>query len=351
MITPFGLRHIWLMRELQSASIELDLKNALLEEPTTPLRAALRGYFLKSSAGVFTYVLRASDRAGSFCGFAQARAHRSGLAWKVVRMAPVLDHSEDAATIWYRLLLHLCIAAGERRVQRLFARLPEGSAAEDVFRQASFVAYCHEQVFRRPPRRTEGETLPRQENGETSPGKRTAGQLGPRMQPVQPEDRLDVRRLWCRVTPRPVLQAEGSDDLGGSSPSFEPPFSDAERSYVLRSYGGEILGYVYILPRPRGVWLRLMVQPDAGDSVAEMLGHALAALEDHPRPIYCAVREYEGGMQAALEERGFTPIDTYCLLVKHTTVRVKEPRRKLVPALEKRVEVTPTVSRSEAGDH
>jgi len=52
-----------------------------------------------------------------------------------------------------------------------------------------------------------------------------------------------------------------------------------------------------------------------------------------------------------LEERGFTPIDTYSLLVKHTTVRVKEPRRKLLPALEKRVEVTPTVSRSETGDH
>jgi hypothetical protein len=341
-ITPFGLRHIWLMRELQSASIELDLQSVLLEEPATPLRAALRGYFLKSSAGVFTYVLRASDRAGSFCGFAQARAHRSGLAWKVVRMAPVLDHSEDAATIWYRLLLHLCIAAGERRVQRLFARLPEGSAAEDVFRQASFVAYCHEQVFRRPPRR---------KNGETLPGKRATGQLGLRMQPVQPEDGLDVRRLWCRVTPRPVLQAEGADDPGGGSPSFEPPSSDAEQSYVLRSHGGEIWGYVYILPRPRGVWLRLMVQPDAGDSVAEMLGHALATLEDHPRPIYCAVREYEGGMQAALEERGFAPIDTYSLLVKHTTVRVKEPRRKLVPALEKRVEVTPTVSRSESGDH
>jgi hypothetical protein len=386
-ITPFGLRHIWLMRELQSSSIQLDLKSALLEEPTTPLRVALRGYFLKSSAGVFTYVLRASDRTGRFFGFAQARAHRSGLAWEIVRMAPVLDHFEDAATIWYRLLLHLCIAAGEWRVQRLFARLPEGSAAEDVFRQASFVAYCHEQVFRREPRPKDGETWPRpkdgetwprpkdgetwprpkngetwprpkngetwprQENGETSPGKRAARQLGLRMQAVQPEDSLDLRRLWCRVTPRPVLQAEGSDELGGSSPLFEPPLSDTEQSYVVRSHDGETRGYVCILPRARGVWLRVMVQPDTGDSVAEMLTHALVALQDHARPIYCAVREYEGGMQAALEERGFTPIDTYSLLVKHTTVRVKEPRRKLVPALEKRVEVTPTVSRSEAGDH
>jgi hypothetical protein len=32
--------------------------------------------------------------------------------------------------------------------------------------------------------------------------------------------------------------------------------------------------------------------------------------------------------------------------VKHTTVQVKEARRKLVPALEKRAEVAPTVSHS-----
>jgi len=340
-ITPFGLRHIRLMRELQGTCMELDLKSALLEEPASPLRAALRGYFLRSSSGIFTYFLRASDRAKSLCGFAQAReqcpavpwaGQRSGLAWEVVRMAPALDHSEDAATIWYRLLLHLCIAAGERQVQRLFARLPEASAAEDVFRQASFVAYCHEQVFRRPPRRTDGEGV---------------GQLSPRIQPVRAEDGWDVRRLWYKVTPRTVLQAEELDDRRRNSLLFEAPFLDAEQGHVLRSHSGEIWGYLHILLGPRGAWLRLMVHPDADDSAAEMLGHALAVLANHPRPIYCAVREYEGGMQAVLEQQGFTPVDTYSLLVKHTTVRVREPRRKLVPGLEKRVEVAPTVSRSE----
>jgi hypothetical protein len=331
-ITPFGLRHIWLMRELQSASAEFDLRGALLGGPATPLQTALRGYFLKSRSGVFTYVLRVSDRAPSPCGFAQARADQSGLAWNVVRLAPVLDHSEDAATVWYRLLLHLCIAAGERRVQRLLVCLPEGSAEEDVFRQASFVAYCHEQVFWRQPAKG-------------------AGRLSPRMLPLQSEDCLDVRRLWYRVTPRPVLQAEQSEDPASASLLVETTFSDAERRYVLRSHGGEIWGYLHTLVRPRGAWLRLMVHPDAGDSTAEILGHALAVLEDRPQPLYCAVREYEGGIKAVLEDQGFAPGDAYSLLVKHTTVRVTEPRPKLVPALEKRVEVAPTVSRSETGDH
>ena len=100
MITPFGFRHIGLVRELQSACVQLDPKNALLEEPPTALHAAIRGYLLRSSSGVFTYVLRSFERTKSGCGFAQARAGQAGPAWKVERMAPVLTQSEDAATIW-----------------------------------------------------------------------------------------------------------------------------------------------------------------------------------------------------------------------------------------------------------
>jgi hypothetical protein len=319
------------MRELQSARVELDLKSALLEEPDTPLGAALRGYFLKSNSSVFTYVLRASDHPKRLCGFAQARSDQSGLAWRVVRIAPLLDHSEHAATIWYRLLLHLCIVAGERQVQRLFACLVEGSAAEDVFRQASFVAYCHEQVFCRSTSGAEA-------------------RLSPRLRSVRSEDGLDVRRLWHRITPRPVLQAEGLDSTPGHSLLFETVGSGAEQGYVLRGDGREIWGYLHVSSRPRGVWLRLMVHPDARNASAEMLEHALAVLENHPQPIYCAVREYEGGLQAVLEDRGFAAIDAYSLLVKHTTVRVRQPLRKLVPALKKGAEIAPTVSRSEAGD-
>jgi hypothetical protein len=336
-ITPFGLRHVGLVRELQGACTELDLKSGL-EKSASPLRGALRGYFLGARAGVYTYILRTSDHAQGQSGFVQARAQhplvplveRSMPAWKVVTMAPLLDESEDAATVWYRLLLHLCIAAGERGVPRLFACLPECSAAEDVFRQATFVVYCHQQVYWR----ANGQGL---------------GQPSERVRQATLDDSLDVRWLWHRVTPRTVQQAEERENSRAGGVSTEVPASDAERHFVLRGNRDQLQGCLCMLVRPRGVWLRLIVDADAGDT-AQVLDHGLAAVEDRSRPIYCAVRDYEGGTRALLKDRGFTPGDRYSLLVKHTTVRVREPLRKLVPALEKGAEVTPSVSRSEPAE-
>jgi hypothetical protein len=329
-ITPFGLRHIGLMRELQSTSVLLDPKSALLETPPTPLRTALRGYVLKSS-GTFTYVLHAPDDAATWRGFVQAQACKSGPAWKIARMAPALDSSEDAATIWYRLLLHVCIAAGERHLQRLFVRLPQDSPAEEVFKQASFALYCHERVFECT------ENIAR-------------GELSDRMRPVRPEDQRDVQRLYQRVTPRPVAHAEQPGDTRNGSSSLEMPAPGSLQGYVLYGQNGEIAGYLQVATGPRGSWLRLVAQPDRRDGVAEMLDHALAVLGDGPcRPLYCTVREYEGGIQALLEERGFAFVDACSLMVKHTTVHVREAHRKLVPALEKRAGVAPTVSHSESG--
>ncbi|MBM4429082.1 MAG: hypothetical protein FJ026_01870 [Chloroflexi bacterium] len=358
MITPFGLRHIGLMYKLQGVSLTFEPKSALLEQPVTPLRTALRGYFLQSAAGAFTYVLRAADHGAEWrglvlrpapAGFAQARAQKTGWAWNIVRMAPVLDHAEDAATIWYRLLLHLCIAAGERQVQRLFAALPQDSWAEEVFRQASFAVYCHEQIW-------------------ALASVQGLGRLSARVRPMLPVDRWDVQRLCHRVTPRLVLQAEeptgtpsrASGDGARAGPVPLEGSSETAPGHVLRTAGNELGGYLHVLTRPRGTWLRLLVNPEAGDVRGELLDHALFLLSDQPQqPVYCAVRDYEagtpsrasgGGMLAVLAERGFIPLETDSLLVKHTTVQVKEPMRKLVPVLEKRAEAAPTVSRSETGD-
>lgn len=337
MITPFGLRHVWLVYQLQDVSGALADPSCLLEQPSTPLRQALRGYFFKPTAGISTYVLQASDPTPALRGFVQAKVRRPavpwpgrkcGLSWGVVHIAPVLDDSEDVATAWYRLLLHLCIAAGEQRVQRLFARLPGDSAAEDVFRQAGFSVYCHERVFERP----------------AGP---CAGSLSPDLSLVQPADQWELHKLWARGVPRPVLHAEECNGVPGHAKTFEMVLSDSEQGYVLRGPSGEASGYVYLLQKPVGVWIRLMAHPEARDSPMEMLSHALALLNSSsPRPLYCAVRDDEIAVSSALEALGFQPLVDHALLVRSTTAQVKEGRRKLVPALEKPAGVSPTVLRS-----
>jgi len=244
-------------------------------------------------------------------------------------MAPTLDSSDDAATIWYRLLLHLCIAAGERRVQRLLARLSEGGAAEEVFRQASFSVYCRERVFQRSSAEGMGK------------GSSYVHRLGP-------SDLADAQRLYRKSTPRLVLLAEGASDRAGSALSREIPSSDTEwyQGFVddestMRAIAHTVLGQ-------RGSWLRVTLHPTAHELAGEVLDHALAVLSNYPpRPVYCTVRDYQGGIQAPLEQRAFSLTQVHSLLVKHTTVRVSESPRQLVSSLEKRAEVAPTASRSE----
>lgn len=327
MITPFKLRNIYLLQSLQSDNSVADI-NYILAEPPTPLRVALQGYFLGARSGVHTYVLRTADHHSGLHGYVQARARKSSPAWNVTRLAPALDSSEEAATIWYRLLLHLCIVAGEQGIQRLFTRLPAESPAEEVFRQASFSVYAHERVFSR--------------NGTLGLGKPSVN-----LHAVDCERQWDIQRLYHRNTPRQVSQVEEAEDLWVDSiPSESFQSSLEQQGYALHS-NGKLQGYLCIVTGTYGAWLRMVMPSETQNVAAEMLDHGLSLLKPG-QPVYCAVREYQGGMQVLLEERGFSLLGVHSLLVKHTTVRVKEPSRNLVRALEKRAEIAPTVSQSEA---
>jgi hypothetical protein len=124
---------------------------------------------------------------------------------------------------------------------------------------------------------------------------------------------------------------------------------DSQQGYVLRWPSGEMAGYLHMATGPRSAWLRVLADPDEHNGAAEVLDHALAVLSSGTLRAHCTVREYEGGIQALLAERGFSPASACSLLVKHTTVQVRKPQRKLVPALEKRAEIATGVSHSESG--
>lgn len=322
MITPFGLRHIWQVRDLAASCTVFDPAAWGSNPSTDPLHRALRGYVVRNS-GTFTYVLRSVDGGVPWRGFVQAEKEQTASAWRVICLAPRIHSCSHAPTVWYHLLLHLCIAAGERHVQRLLACTEQDSPEEQVFRQASFAPYCHDSVW----------VL----SGEPPP----ECQVSSRVRVARSEDAWGIQRLCTRVKPRPVRQVEGFGEIGSERERPDPPATDA--GLVLTDSHQEIRGWATASGVGAVCWLHLVVDPDEREGVAELVRGALSVIPAAKSQVLCAVPDYQGGLAAVLAETGFERAVERSLLVKHTTVQVSESRRKLVPALEKRAGVVPTV--------
>lgn len=340
MIRSFGLRDLLLVGNLQKKGTCLDPEIALTR-PYSPLLAALSSYFLMPEAGTLTFILETMDQSSHVQGLAQMQQRRGRPEADVIYLAPSLrqpfDEAQDTAfstaegapAVWYRLLNHLCTRAGELGIQRLFACLAEDGQEIETFQQVGFSQYTREDIFRL--------------NGLSESHQRLDGV---NMRPQQAVDAWALQRLYANVAPRLVRQAESLGERGWERSSVDWPLRARSEGYILED-NEEILSYLLFSGGRIGHWMRILLHPQAYDRADEVIQHGLAFLSHYPPcPIYCSVREYEGGLRAPLQDWGFEPFGSQAILVKHTTVRIKEPARKLVPALDKRAEVaTPTLSR------
>ncbi|HIC93543.1 MAG TPA: hypothetical protein EYP09_04750 [Anaerolineae bacterium] len=311
MIRPFVPWDILFISKLQRRGVALDLEDAL----TQPHRPLLAAYF---SPRIYTCVLSEVERGRRREGFAQMREGGGRPAAEVVYLAPALSVDEEAPAIWRRLLAHLSAEAGRRGIQRLFARLPEDGPEVGAFQQAGFGVYVREDIFRlaraERPSRSDRIALRRQ----------------------RPADEWGLQQLYAAVAPRSVRQSEG---LGCWEDRRRPRLE----GYVLEE-GGEIVGYLGVGRGRLGHRLRVMLHPRAYQWADGLIEYGLSLLAEHPpRPIYCCVRRYQGGLREALEARGFQLFASQAVLVKHIAVRAEKPVVKLVPALEKRAGAATTV--------
>jgi len=312
------------MGRLQRDGILLGLEEAFTR-PYRPLLAALTVYLTAHGMGTCTYV-STDDESGEIEGFVQVRLRRSRPEADVVFMSPALHETDDLGQVWVRLLKHVCLDVSERGVQRIFARLPEGGPEIESFCQAGFGVYTREDIFRLTPGEA-GERL-------------SSAQPFPALRPESAIDSWGLNQLYVAVAPRLVQQAENLTGLGGDSQAPDWIGFGHREGYILEDRG-EIVGYIQLWQGQVGHWLRILLHPRAYDKVDRLLDHGLICWQRYPRrPLYCAVREYQGGLRSPLEARGFQFFATQSILVKHTAVRAQEPVRRLVPALEKRIEPT-----------
>lgn len=324
----FNIKDVLLVGRLQGQGILLDPEEALTQT-YRPLLAALVGCLPLQRTGVLTYVCNERGDNQRMAGFAQVRMRRGGSEADVIYLTPSLAVAQEATIIWGRLLENLCFEAGKQGVQRIFARPPEDGPEAETFQQVGFSIYAREDIFRleRIP-----DELPRSENRA--------------MRPQQPADTWKLQGLYATVAPRLVQQTEGLTPRWEATPgSWLAPAK--REGYVLEDKG-EIVGYVQIRQGQIGHWLEMLLHPEAYDLADELVVQSLALLAKYPPlPIYCCLRRYQGGLRAPLEDRGFQLFASRCAMMKHTTVRIREPALKLIPALEKGAEAaTPMMNKT-----
>lgn len=309
--------------ELAAHGVELDMERVRLSS-SSPLTDALASRVSFGNMGAETFVLYANGRKQRALGVVQARPRKNRPEADITFIAPSLDYDPDAVTTWYRLLSEATNSFGEMGVQRIYAQLPSGNGAEQVFGQAGFAAFTREDIYM-----LSTEKISAREQVKTPITLRR----------MRKRDEWNVLRLYSAITPRNVQHAEAMrttegalgklndwwENVNGTSYLFERPEAGVN----------SLAGIVRITRGRLASWVRLHLHPDAFHFADEMVAEMIALVsKTRARPIYVGVRDYEGGVRAALESAGFVWQMERSHMVKHTTVRVRAPVPWLTPVFE-----------------
>jgi hypothetical protein len=311
-IRPFGLRDVLAVRSLQREGVWLDLFHHLLLRRSA-LATALIAPVPWVGTGLASYVWSPVQQVQ---GFVQMLKRPGRYEADVLFMAPGLKQATFGQPAWQKLLATCIAEAGAQGLRRLFASLPEGEAEIEVLASLGFMVYTSEEVFvlANPPRHVS-----------------TASD--PRLRSRRAEDVWWLRRLYSIYTPQPVQHAEGhqSDDGQASLPLAWWELTN-QSSFVVHDKG-EVLGGVQLVSGRRGHWLLLHGDPGDAGLMAMVLRHGIEASGNSRWPMYCAVRSYQGGLAAVLQDHGFQSFARRSRLIKHLAVRVKAAEQVTAPNL------------------
>lgn len=307
MIRPFELQDLFAMKQLQSRGMAFDLRRLLLGA-FSPARAALLGHLTRQHLGAFTLVQTDAED-GRAVGYIEAWPRSSPQEWELAYLAPSLDYQRDAQQVWQELLSQLIIVAGQRHIQRIYAKVPEDAEIEAIFRAAGFTVVTREQVF----------VLIRQ----PAPAPLPRG-----MRRVEPHDRWPLEQLYCQVVPPLLFQAEGG--LPYEAPQGGWWRRGATQEYIWADRE-RALAYLALNSGPRGYWLRVVVRPENRGDLLPCIRYLLAQAQcSDATPVYVPVPDFTVGLGWLLRTLGFESYNRQTLLVAHIVVRSAVNRPLLI---------------------
>lgn len=311
MIRPFGLTDVPSVRQLQRTGAWLDLFHCFLLRRSA-LALALISPVPWVGTGLASYVWQSSQ---GVQGFVQMLRRPGRYEADLLFVAPgsQQDSGEEA---WERLLAFCVEDAGRHDMRRLFASLPEGTADVDVLSALGFAIYTNEDVFvvTQPPRSS---PLPQDT----------------RLRLRREDDIWWLRRLYSIYAPQPVQHAEGLSD--GEGPLVLPLAwweLTHQHGYVVDN-GNDICGGVQLVSGRHGHWLLVHGDPTNQVLMASLIEQGLHVVAGSRWPVYCAVRDYQGGLRDVLFNHGFEPATRRSRMVKHLTVRVRAAEPAVAPGM------------------
>ncbi len=183
------------------------------------------------------------------------------------------------------LLENLAWEAGQRGAFSLLAEVEESSPIFEGLRRAGFSVYAWQHVWKID--------LPARNETDPTALWESASDL----------DDFAIRGLYQMLTPPLVQSAEQTPNQ---------PLQG-----LVYNHKGEILGYVAPTYGPQGIFLQPIIHPGV-ENISKLL---LSLLNHMPfqlgRPVYVAVRSYQGWLENALQELGAQAAPRQALLVKH----------------------------------
>ncbi len=321
MIRSFQLGDIFLIQSLSRVSTKLNTIQDLLQ-PYPALGMALTAVLHWDETKILTYVLHQHQHKLARTGFLQAQKRPGRPEADILLLAPALDTSRGHPAIWEKLLSHYINAATKQGIARLYVDVPDQPLPVASFTHVGFKAYTRQTIWRLPTTGIEwvGDQLPNT------------------IRPQHKEDEWGLRRLYDRVTPKLVQQAEGQQ----MHEMVNPPILDWWQPFVRTSFvlieKNQIEGCIRIGYGQRGVWLQLWVDTTLPDSskIHQLVRYALTEVSKHnvQKPIYLGVRDYHGALGTVLSDYGFAPFTDRAKMVKHLVQWVKASESILKPALD-----------------
>lgn len=317
MIPPV-LNDLRALAELSASGIEMDLERVRLS-PASPFAEAVASHMSFGNMGSETFVVYTGGRKPRPLGVIQARPRKNRPEADITFIAPALDHEPDAVTTWYRLLAEATNNLGELGCQRIYAQVPSGNGAEEVFRQAGFALFTREDVYLLGSSQINKRDLSRPLT----------------LRRMRKRDAWNVLRLYTALTPRPVQHAEAMVTTDGTLGTLDDWWENTNGTSYIFERKNALVGIVRVTRGRLASWVRIHLHPQAQEYADEIIAEAIQMVsKTRARPIYVGVRDYEGGIRASLEAAGFEWQVQRSHMAKHTTVRVREAVPWLTPVLE-----------------